>query len=33
MVTALTKLKAKALVATVTASGWKLISPMSIPMG
>ena len=33
MLTALTRLKAKALVAMVTASGWKLISPISIPIG
>ena len=33
MVTALAKLKIKSFVARVTASGWKLISPISIPIG
>ena len=33
MLTALTRLNAKALVALVTASGWKLISPISMPIG
>ena len=33
MLTALSKLNAKARVASVTASGWKLISPISMPIG
>ena len=33
MVTALARLKMKSLVAWVTASGWKLISPISMPTG
>ena len=33
MVTALTRLNMKSLVAAVTASGWKLISPISMPIG
>ena len=33
MVTALPRLNMKSFVATVTASGWKLISPISMPIG
>ena len=33
IVTALPRLKMKSLVAWVTASGWKLMSPISIPIG